>query len=131
VEKMSLNLYLEKFQDDNVQDLIQELKNEEEVDDAEEMGIFAIGETILITMVAGLITKLFVEVISKTEAWSKLIDLIHKIFKIGKKNSKSTETRKLLAKINGEEVILSSSDSKEEIEKKLQKIQNWLQDTTD
>jgi len=124
---MSVNFYLEKFQDDKVKDLIQDLKNEEEIDDAEEMGIFAFGETILITMAAGLITKLFVEVISKTETWSKLINLIHRIFKIGKKNSKSTKARKLLAKINGEELVLSSNDSEEEIEKKLQKIQNWLQ----
>jgi len=127
---MSVNFYLEKFDDDKVQNLIQDLKNEEEIDDAEEMGIFAFGETLLITMAAGLITKLFVEVISKTEAWSKLINFIHRIFKIGKKNSKSTEARKLLAKINGEEVVLNSNDSEEELKKKLQKIQNWLQGTT-
>ena len=126
---MSLNFYLSKFQDDNIQDLLQDLRNEEEIDDAEEFEVFGFGETILITMVAGLITKLFVEVISKTEAWSKLINLIHRIFKIGKKNSKSTEARELLVKLNGEEVILRSNDSKEETEKKIQKIQNWLQDT--
>ena len=126
---MSLKFYLAKFQDDNLQELLQDLRNEEEIDDAEEFEVFGFGTTILITIVAGLITKLFVEVISKTEAWSKLINLIHRIFKIGKKDSKSTVDRELLVKINGEEVVLSSNDSKDEIEKKIQKLWNWLQDT--
>ncbi len=125
---MSLKFYLAKFQDDNLQELLQDLRNEEEIDDAEEFEVFGFGTTILITIVAGLITKLFVEVISKTEAWSKLINLIHRIFKIGKKDSKSTDDRKLLVRFNGEEVKLSSNDSHDEIERKIQEIRNWQQD---